>query len=239
MTDERPTRQQTVVDAIADAYVTTAASLNPLAATAMGLAGYDHLMTDFSPAGWEAQADAARAVLRQLEGVHPVDEVDRVTLAAMRERISLEVELHEADEWLGMLNNIASPVQELRDVFDLMPTGTPEQWANVATRLEALPTAMAGVVESLRLAASRGRVAAVRQVHECAQQAAELAGEGSFFTTFVRGTAVDEALAGSDEAAELPSRLEAGAVAPGDGDWDAGGSQLGWAEALRPLERAY
>jgi uncharacterized protein (DUF885 family) len=213
MTDERPTRQQTAVDAIADAYVLTTASLNPLAATAMGLAGYDHLMTDLSPAGWEAQAEAARAVLRRIDDVHPVDDVDRVTLAAMRERIGLEVELHEADEWLGQLNNIASPVQELRDVFDLMPTQTPEHWGNIASRLEALPWAMAGFVESLRLAASRGRVAAARQVQECAQQADELAGESSFFTTFVRGGAVDEALTGSPEAAELLSRLETGAVA--------------------------
>lgn len=213
MTDERPTRQQTPVDAIADAYVTTVAGLNPLAATAMGLAGYDHLMTDFSPAGWQAQADAARAVLTQLDGVHPVDDVDRVTLAAMRERIGLELELHEADELLGMLNNIASPVQELRDVFDLMPTQTPEHWANIAARLEALPGAMDGVVESLRLAASRGRVAAVRQVRECADQAAELAGDDSFFTSFVRGQAVEEAVASSGDAAELLSRLEAGAVA--------------------------
>ncbi len=112
-------------------------------------------------------AEASRAVLAELDTVEPVDDVDRVTVSAMRERIGLELELHEADEFLGMLNNIASPVQELRDIFDLMPTDTPEQWENIAARLEALPGAMAGVIESLRLAASRGRVAARRQVDEC------------------------------------------------------------------------
>jgi uncharacterized protein (DUF885 family) len=214
MTDTtRPTRTPSAIDAIADAYVRTYARLNPLAATAMGLAGYDHLMTDFSPAGHEALAQAARDVLAELETAEPVDDVDRVTVAAMRERIGLELELHAADEFLGQLNNIASPVQELRDIFDLMPTDTPEQWGSIAARLEALPTAAAGVVESLRLAASRGRVASRRQVDECVRQAEELAGPESFFTSFVRGEAVEAALATADDAAELGSRLEAGAAA--------------------------
>ena len=189
-----PARTPTAIDAIADAYVTTVARLNPIAATSMGVDGYDHLMTDYSPAGWQAQADAARAVLAELDATTPVDDVDRVTLAAMRERIGLELELHEADELIGMLNNIASPVQELRDIFDLMPSSTPEHWENIAARLNALPGAAAGVVASLRLAAARGRVAAVRQVREAITQAEQLAGAESFFTAFVHGEAVDTAL---------------------------------------------
>lgn len=211
--DQRPTRTPSAIDAIAEDYVRTAARLNPLGATMMGLPGYDHLMTDFSPAGHEAQAAAARDVLARLEAAEPVDDVDRVTLAAMRERIGLELELHEADEFLGQLNNIASPVQALRDIFDVMPTATAEHWSAIAARLEALPTAMAGVAESLRLAASRGRVAARRQVAECVRQAEEQAGDESFFPGFVRGDVVDAALAGAEDAAELVSRLEAGAAA--------------------------
>lgn len=207
------TREPTPVDAIADAYVLTTAALNPLAATAMGLAGYDHLMTDFSPAGWQAQADAARAVLSELDSVDPVDEVDRVTIAAMRERIGLELELFDAGEMHGMLNNIASPVQELRDIFDVMPTSTPEHWENIAARLLALPGAADGVVESLRLAASRGRVAAVRQVRECVTQAEELAADGSFFDTFTTGAAVDAALDESAACQAIRRDLSEGATA--------------------------
>lgn len=209
-----PTRTPTAIDAVADAYVQTLARLNPLAATAMGLDGYDHLMTDFSPAGWDAQADAARAVLAELEGLEPADDIDRVTLAAMRERIGLELELHDADEWIGALNNIASPVQELRDIFDLMPTSTPQHWENIAARLLALPGAADGVVESLRLAAARGRVAAVRQVRECVEQAERLAAEdSSFFTGFVQGTAVDAALDDSAACQAIRRDLVEGAAA--------------------------
>lgn len=207
-----PTRPRTQVDEIADAYVTTVARLDPLAATEMGLAGYDHLMTDFSPAGWQARADAARAVLAELAAVEPADDVDRVTVAAMRERLGLQLELHEAHEWLGELNNIASPVQGLRDAFDLMPTSAPEHWENIAARLNALPAAFAGVRESLRVAAAHGRVAPVRQVLACVEQAEELAGPDSFFTTFVEGPAVDAALDESAACQEIRRSLAEGAT---------------------------
>ena len=212
-TAAQPSRTPTPIDAVADAYVTTFARLHPVAATAMGIDGYDHLMTDYSPAGWDALAAAARAVLAELDGLEPVDDVDRVTLAAMRERIGLEVRLHEADEWIGQLNNIASPVQELRDIFDVMPTSTPGHWENIAARLNALPTAAAGVLESLRLAAARGRVAPARQVRECITQAEELAGPDSFFTTFVTGAVVDAALDDSAAGAAVRTALEEGAAA--------------------------
>src|SRR5688500_11829055 len=93
--DAAQTRVPTAIDAIAEEHVLTLARLNPLAATAMGLSGYDHLMTDLSPAGHEAYAEAARDVLARLGAETPVDEVDRVTVAAMRERLGLEIALHE------------------------------------------------------------------------------------------------------------------------------------------------
>ena len=206
-------RTPTAIDAIADAWVLTLARLDPVAATGMGIPGYDHLWPDLSPAGHQERADEARAVLAALDAATPVDETDRVTLAAMRERLGLELELHAADELLGELNNIASPVQELRDVFDLMPTGTTSDWEAVAARLAGLPEAADGVIASLRLAAARGRVAAARQVADCVRQCEDLAGEDSFFTSFVRSEAVDTALLGADDPAGLASRLEEGAAA--------------------------
>ena len=210
-TPELPTRVPTAVDAVADQYLDTFCRLNPFAATAMGVSGYDHLATDLSPAGWDAMAGAAREVLAELATGEAKDDVDRVTIAAMQERLGLEVALHEADEWIGQLNNIASPVQELRDIFDIMPTSTPEHWENIALRLAALPDTAAGVVESLRLAASRGRVAPIRQVTECITQASELANAGSFFDTFVTGAEVDAALDDSAACQAIRKALGEGA----------------------------
>ncbi len=207
-------RPASPIDAIAEAYVTQLATLDPLAATEMGIAGHDHEMTDLSPAGLDALANLARTTLQALDGVSPTDEIDRITLAAMQERLGLHLELHEAGELLRNLNNIASPVQGLRDVFDLMPTGDVEAWSNIAARLNALPGAVDGYIESLRLAASNGAVAAARQVEECARQAAELADpETSFFTTFVTGDAVDSVLDESAACSLVRAELEHGATA--------------------------
>ncbi|MFC8921303.1 DUF885 domain-containing protein [Cellulosimicrobium sp. NPDC057127] len=212
--DAGTSRTPTAVDAVAEAYTTRLAELDPIAATAMGLPGYDHLVTDLSPAGHEARAEADRAVLRELAGLEPVDDVDRVTLAAMRERVGLQLELHEAGEPLASLNNIASPVQELRDVFDIMPTGTVEAWENVAARLNGLPGALEGYTASLAEAASRGNVAAIRQVRVAAEQARELADpQSSFFTTFVRGEAAAAVLDDSSACSLVRAELERGATA--------------------------
>src|SRR5690554_2156849 len=119
-------RSPSAIDQIADRYVQTVCELDPLSATSMGVKGYDHLSSDLSPAGIDALADAARAVLAELDGTTPQDEVDEVTLAAMRERIGLELELVEAGEMHAQLNNIASPVQYLRDVYDIMATDSVE-----------------------------------------------------------------------------------------------------------------
>ncbi|HEY0186484.1 MAG TPA: DUF885 domain-containing protein [Cellulomonas sp.] len=210
--DGAPVRPTSPIDAIADAYVEQIATLDPLAATSLGVAGHDHEMTDLSPAGHEARAESARSTLLALDGHAPVDEVDEVTLAAMRERLGLQLELHEAGETLADLNNIASPVQGLRDVFDLMPTDGAEAWGAIAQRLAALPGAEAGYVESLRLAASRGQVPAIRQVREALAQATELADpDSSFFTAFVAGPQARAALAAAPDAAALGRDLERGA----------------------------
>lgn len=214
MTTDLPPRPASAIDAIADEHVLTLARLDPLLATHMGLDGYDHLVTDLSPAGHEARADANRATLARLDTAEPADDVDRVTLAAMRERLGAELDLHDADETTGLLNSIASPVQDLRDVLDIMPTDTLEHWTSIAARLQALPQAVDGVVESLRLAASRGRVSPVRQVRECVRQASVLAdAERSFFSALVAGEEARAALADAPDADERHATLRAGADA--------------------------
>ncbi|WP_029290971.1 DUF885 domain-containing protein [Cellulomonas sp. HZM] len=196
-------RETSPIDAIAEDHLRTIAELDPLLATEMGVAGHDHEMTDLSPAGHELRDQAARATLSRLDEPEPWDETDEITLAAMRERLGLEVELFEAGEHLRDLNNIASPLQGLRDVFDIMATGSVQDWETVASRLSLLPGAVDGYIESLRLGASQGKVPAVRQVELGIEQADELAGADSFFSSFVAGAELDDSSACSLVRAEL------------------------------------
>ncbi|GAA4828975.1 DUF885 domain-containing protein [Luteimicrobium xylanilyticum] len=210
------TREPTAIDAVANAYVQTMARLQPLFATEVGIKGHDHELPDLSPAGHGARADATRAALRDVEAAAaaaPLDDVDRVTVAAMRERLGLDLEKHEAGDDLSDLNVIASPLQALRDVLDLMPTGTIEDWENVGARLNGLPGAMAGYVETLRAGIASGNVPAVRQVREGIDQARELAGDESFFTALVHGKEADAVLDESAACSLVRRDLELGATA--------------------------
>jgi uncharacterized protein (DUF885 family) len=167
-------RPPTAVDAVAERYLEEMARLDPCAATEMGIAGYDDDITDYSPDGVTARADAARAALRELDGVEPADDVDGVTVAAMRERLGVSVDINDAGLDLGELNVIASPLQSMRDVFDLMPTDTDDDWAQISRRLSRLPDRIAGYADALRTAVAEDHAPAVRQVARGIEQSTSI-----------------------------------------------------------------
>lgn len=171
-------RRATAVDAVAERYLATFAALDPCAATDMGIIGhdfnYDTDITDYSPDGVAARAEAARDALRELDGVTAEDDIDVVTLAAMRERLGVQLDLHDAGLDVGELNVIASPLQSMRDVFDLMPTKSEDDWRVISQRLSRVPDRVAGYAESLRATVAAGRAPAVRQVSRGVEQAGQI-----------------------------------------------------------------
>ena len=167
-------RRPTAVDAVAERYLETFAALDPSAATEMGITGHDDDITDYSLDGAAARAEAARSALREIDGVDAADDVDRVTIAAMRDRLGIQIELNDAGLDVGDLNVIASPLQTMRDVFDLMATDTDEDWALISTRLSKLPDRAAGYAEALRAAVAAGQPPAVRQVTRGVEQAGQI-----------------------------------------------------------------
>jgi uncharacterized protein (DUF885 family) len=138
----------------------------------MGIIGHDDDVTDYSPDGVAARADATRNARRELDGVAPADDVDVVTIAAMRERLGVAIEINDAGLDVGELNVIASPLQTMRDVFDLMATETEDDWAVIGRRLSKLPDRIAGYADALRAAVAGGHAPPVRQVARGIEQAA-------------------------------------------------------------------
>ena len=178
---ETTPRTPTPVDEIAERHHDASMRLSPIAATSLGVPGYDDRLDDFSPAGRAAVVDEARSTLAALRAATPTDEVDQVTISAMTERLDLRVEMHEAGIDLADLNVIASPLQGVRDVLDLMTTDTPEQVATLGRRLERMPDALDQWLDSLHAAADSGRVAARRQVLRCAEQTRDLTADDGYF----------------------------------------------------------
>lgn len=164
-------RQSTALDQFANDYFYSSLPLNPLTATYLGLTEYDHLLTDFSPDATAQRADHTRQTLNALAKIPVVDETDRITKLALEERLGLEIEFHSAGETVGDLNVIASPLQELRDCFDLMPTSTEADWENVAKRLHAIPSAIANYQKALQHRQACGPQFPIRQVEACIDQA--------------------------------------------------------------------
>lgn len=200
---------------ICDRYVDDLAAADPITATFLGIPGGDEELTDYSPEGDERRAELARRALAAIRAAEPADDGEATAKAVFEERMVLEVRLYEIGAHLASLNVIASPVQDLRQVFDLMPTDTPEHWRTIAARLRRMPAAVTGLRAGLTEAARRGEVSAARQVSRVAEQCDTWAGRGateSFFTRMVAGAeGVDEALRGElDSAAALASDAYAG-----------------------------
>ena len=128
-----------------------------------------------------------------------MDDIDRVTKLDLTADLELAIELSESKWHLRDLNNIASPAQGVRDVFDLMPTDGVEAWEAVATKLGNVAGALAGYRESLTSGIREGHVPARRQIIEVITQAERNGGRDGFFVDFATNTAP----------ADLPDSLRA------------------------------
>ena len=207
MTQSQPTRTASAIDAVAEDHAARFLALSPSTRVALGAEGDPHALDDYSPAGLQAIDDLNAATLKALDEAEAaagdtLDAVDRVTLDAMRDRLGLEREMHAAGLTVGELNNIASPVQDIRDLFDLVPTATAEDWSANAGKLRSVDAALAGYRESLAAAAAAGHAPAARQVKAVIEQAKEAAKAGGHFERFIAGAGE---LAGESLRTELES----------------------------------
>ncbi|MET8646211.1 DUF885 domain-containing protein [Streptomyces sp. NPDC004096] len=144
---------------VADAYVDALVALDPVTGTYLGVKESSSKLPDTSPAGQEALAELARATLARLDEAErrpgADSDIERRCARLLRERLTAELAVHEADEGLRTVSNLHSPVHSVRDVFTITPTTTDEDWAAIVERLRAVPTALAGYRESLALGLER------------------------------------------------------------------------------------
>jgi uncharacterized protein (DUF885 family) len=193
-------RETTEIDRIAERWVDTLVELSPTVATYIGRDERADAYDDFGPSGTERHLAAVRGTLAALEAAEAADDVDRVTKADLGSELRLALELHEARWHLRDLNVIASAPQDIRQVYDLMPTSTADDWSAIARRMSAVPEAIEGYIATLREGISQRAVPAVRQVREVAAQLPRYTAGDGFFASLVAGAAPDEGA--------LPASLE-------------------------------
>jgi uncharacterized protein (DUF885 family) len=167
----------TPVFRLADRYIDEMAALDPILATGIGVMGYDDRLTDFSPEGIEARAALARETLVELAQTEPATRFETLAAAYLTERLGTRLALVDADEPLRDINNLACPVQAVRDVFDLMSYESVTDWEIAARRLAGVPATLRGLRATYEEGRGRGLVAARRQALAAAEQASIWSGE--------------------------------------------------------------
>ncbi|WP_405798193.1 DUF885 domain-containing protein [Streptomyces longwoodensis] len=199
---------------VADAYVDELVALDPVTGTYLGVAESARHLPDFSPEGQEALARLARDTLARLDEAErrpgADSDVERRCARLLRERLTAELAVHEAEEGLRAVGNMSTPAHHVREVFTVTPTATDEDWAAVAERLRAVPAALAGYRASLELGLERKLYGPPRPTATLVAQLTEWTDtDGSdrgWFEDFVAGgpdalrTELDEAARGATAA---------------------------------------
>ncbi|WP_431865907.1 DUF885 domain-containing protein [Microbacterium paraoxydans] len=209
-------RTPSAIDRVADEWVDTIAVLAPTLGTYIGRSEVNDRFGDLSPEGHEEIAAATRATLDKLSALEPVDAIDEVTKTDLSAELRLDLELHDAKWHLRDLNVIASAAQDVRSAFDLMPTATVEDWEVVSTRLSAVPAALRGYIETLRLGIAEGVTPARRQVAEVATQIDRYIADDGFFAAFVAHADPQEGQLPASLARTLADNSAAARVAYGE-----------------------
>jgi uncharacterized protein (DUF885 family) len=207
------TRETSSIDRIANKWVDTSAELSPSFATYIGRDIGKDKIDDASPEAHARYVSEMSKVLAELDGAKPVDKVDEVTLDALRENLTLGVEIAESGLWKRDLDVIASPAQGFREIFDLSPTATEDDWKNISARLSAIPGAVDGYIRSLKEGIAANDAPARRQVEWVLNEVKELASKDSFFTKFAAGAKAGE----TELSAGLKADVERAAVTATEG----------------------
>jgi len=197
MTSSQTPQQLSPVYQLSDQYIEQLADSDPGLATALGIAGHDHEMTDFSPKGHEQRHQITQATFNKLNSLDTTADRDRLAAGVLRNSLEMSTLEYDAGEHLRSIRVLAGDVDSARAIFDLMPTATADNWKTIAERMQAVPTAFAGMRESWSLGISRKVVAPRRQAIVVAEQLEIWAGtpkSPGFFTQFAESaSAVDGA----------------------------------------------
>lgn len=197
---------------LSDRFTEAYAKACPVIASMAGIPRPISAWDDYSPEGARAVESLCRTTRSELDaisldGLSPADR-ERESLAkdVLRDFLDERVEFFETGDNLLDLNNIESPAQHLRTVFDVMGSKTHEDWVAIATRLSTIDEAYASYRRALEEGVRQGKVSSKRQVAAVIKQMDVHASEASSYRDLL-ATFDASAVVGN---AELRKELERG-----------------------------
>jgi uncharacterized protein (DUF885 family) len=156
------------VNDVADRLLRELAATDPAAAQALGAEPVS-IMPRLAPADFAERREAQRAALTALHTQEP-GPGERVLALALEERLTSDLELDAVGFTTALLAPLATPVHQVREVFDNLPRTTERDWDRIGEHLALVPGALADYADTLRAAAAAGHVVAARQVRTVADQ---------------------------------------------------------------------
>ena len=172
------TTHRSPIFALSDSYVEKSARLSPMSSTYLGITDLNDQLDDFSIEGRAVKADLTRATLAELATLEPIDEIDRVTKSVMQERLTSSLELHDSFESHILFNVLTSPPANIRQVFEMMPKKSAQDFENIAKRLLAVDKAHLSWISTIDTLGKKGKTAAQRQIDGIAKQLESYANGG-------------------------------------------------------------
>ncbi|MEY3408056.1 MAG: hypothetical protein RL038_1117 [Actinomycetota bacterium] len=173
----------------ADHLVSEMAERDPMLAIELGIP--INALPDYSVAKNLADLDFYNRKLEELNALIAESHFDEVAISVMRERLNVWRDGLLAEDYLSDLNNLASPIQNLRMIFDLLPADAMDSglWVALVT---GLPAALNSYRETLETGLSLNKSASARQARTAAKQCFDF---GAYFTKTAaeNGTGVAEA----------------------------------------------
>ena len=163
---------------LSDVYVDQAAALSPMECTYLGKDLNQDKLDDFTMAGMAKSAQLTRGTLVKLQGLTPIDEIDRIAKTVMEERLMSGLALHDSQEAHVLWNVLTSPPSNIRSIFELMPRISDKDFDNIARRLDAVENAHKQWISTISAVAKNGKTTAQRQVRGVIAQLESYANDG-------------------------------------------------------------
>jgi uncharacterized protein (DUF885 family) len=158
------------IDRFQNDWLKTLIADSPLLATSLGVDQHQDVLGDFSPEQVESKLEKLKIARLKLQKLSEQDRTDLIGKHAMLEDFDSEIAIIESGLPYRDLNNIASPVQEIRNAFDLMGQTEIENWQNISSRMKDIHRALQEHSQTLSIGIQKGSTPAKRQIQQVIKQ---------------------------------------------------------------------